>query len=104
MDHNTTVIVMTALVMGSGMIVGVTAIVTRAWLKVAHGGAELKAEARGTNKETVEAIEQLRKEVAQLRDTTTRYDLAFDTALQRLESRISHMESRTSAQEEPAPA
>ncbi len=40
------------------------------------------------------AIEELRAEIASLRDTTTRFDLSFDTALQNLESRVAHLEAR----------
>jgi hypothetical protein len=44
--------------------------------------------------ETRAAIEAIRKEVASLRDTTTEYDVSFDTALHRLESRMGNMEQR----------
>jgi hypothetical protein len=44
--------------------------------------------------ETRAAIEGLRKEVAALRDTSTQYDVSFDTALNRLDSRMSHLEQR----------
>lgn len=40
------------------------------------------------------ALEELRREIAALRDTSTQYDMSFDTALQRLESRIGHMENQ----------
>ena len=36
----------------------------------------------------------LRAELAQLRETTTQYDVSFDTALQRLEARMAHLEQR----------
>jgi hypothetical protein len=45
-------------------------------------------------KETRAAIESLREELKSLRDTTTAYDLSFDTALQRLESRMTSVEQR----------
>jgi hypothetical protein len=44
--------------------------------------------------ETRLALEGLRKEIAALRDTTTEYDVSFDTALHRIESRVAHMEQR----------
>jgi len=44
--------------------------------------------------ETRAAIEALRQEMAELRDTTTRYDVSFDTALQRLEGRMANVEQR----------
>ena len=51
------------------------------------GSAALKAE-----------IEAMRLQMASLRDTTTQYDLSFDTALQRMEQRMAHMEQRLNAQ------
>jgi hypothetical protein len=40
----------------------------------------------------VNAVEQLRAEVRSLRDTTTQYDVSFDSALQRLERRVDTLE------------
>jgi hypothetical protein len=40
------------------------------------------------------AIDALREEVRALRDTTTQYDLSFDTALQRMERRVEGLERR----------
>ncbi len=39
-----------------------------------------------------ETVEALREEVRSLRDTTTQYDLSFDTALQTIENRLQSME------------
>lgn len=55
---------------------------------------ELKLKARGEAGVLAE-IEKLRAELRELRDTTTRFDLSFDTALQRLESRIEHLERQS---------
>jgi hypothetical protein len=44
--------------------------------------------------ETRAALEAMRKEIAALRDTTTEYDVSFDTALHRIESRVAHVEQR----------
>jgi cell division septal protein FtsQ len=44
--------------------------------------------------ETRAAIAALRKEISTLRDTATEYDLSFDTALKRIESRMANMEQR----------
>ena len=41
-----------------------------------------------------DALRALRQEMADLRDTTTKYDLSFDTALQRLDARVSQLEHR----------
>ncbi len=40
------------------------------------------------------AVDALREEVRALRDTTTQYDLSFDTALQRMERRVEGLERR----------
>jgi hypothetical protein len=48
----------------------------------------------GIEEETRRAIEALRVEFAALRDTTTQYDVSFDTALNRLDSRMAHLEQR----------
>ena len=44
--------------------------------------------------ETRAAIEALREEFRSLRDTTTQYDVSFDTAMRRLESRMGSLEQR----------
>jgi hypothetical protein len=44
-------------------------------------------------------IKSLREQMAEMRDTTTRYDMSFDAALQRIESRVGHLEGRMSAVE-----
>jgi hypothetical protein len=42
-----------------------------------------------------EALEAIRTELADLRNTSTQYDVSFDTALQRIESRVAAVEQRT---------
>jgi predicted nucleic acid-binding Zn-ribbon protein len=39
-------------------------------------------------------LSALKQQVAALRETTTNYDLSFDSALQRLESRVGNIEQR----------
>ena len=39
-------------------------------------------------------IQEIKRQMTEMRDTTTRYDMSFDAALQRLESRVGHMEQR----------
>ena len=89
MDPNTANIVQTAILAGVTGIIAAIVIGTRAWIRVNQINAE--AHKQG-DYETSAAVEALRKEVASLRDTTTRYDISFDTALQRLESRTTHLE------------
>jgi hypothetical protein len=49
------------------------------------------------------AVESLRTEMRQLRDTTMQYDLSFDTALQRMESRMENLERRVNQGEAEVP-
>ena len=42
-------------------------------------------------------MQDLKRAVDELRDTTTRYDISFDAALQRIESRVGHLEGRVNA-------
>lgn len=48
----------------------------------------------GLADETRAAIESVRREVEALRDTSTQYDVSFDAALHRIESRVGNMEQR----------
>jgi hypothetical protein len=41
-------------------------------------------------------MRDLKRQIEELRDTTTKYDMSFDTALQRIESRVSNVENRVS--------
>lgn len=47
-------------------------------------------------------IADLRQQLSELRDTATRYDLSFDAALQRIESRVERIEQRVQSLEQPA--
>jgi cell division protein FtsI/penicillin-binding protein 2 len=88
-----TVIIIFGMILG----VGAIAIVTEHLQKMAQ--IKARGQQRG-NEEIVKAVEMLRREVAQLRDTTTQYDVSFDAALQRLESRVANLETRTRALEQ----
>jgi hypothetical protein len=57
--------------------------------------AEIKAKT-GTRVDTavLAAVNELRNDLTELRDTTTKYDLSFDAALQRMESRVGNLENR----------
>ena len=43
----------------------------------------------------VDEVRALREELGQLRETTTRFDMSFDAALQRVESRLDTVEQGT---------
>jgi hypothetical protein len=53
----------------------------------------------GANDSTVAEVRALKEQIAELRDTTTRYDMSFDAALQRIESRVSHVEGKVNSLE-----
>lgn len=53
---------------------------------------ELRAQSGGMGGGAVEELRALRQEVARLRDTTTKFDVAFDEALTRLEHRVDRTE------------
>src|SRR5438094_807718 len=42
----------------------------------------------------IAGTDDLRQELAALRDTSTQFDMSFDAALQRLEARVRHLEGR----------
>ncbi|GAB4462666.1 MAG: hypothetical protein OHK0029_29910 [Armatimonadaceae bacterium] len=56
--------------------------------------AEIKARMGNSdiNSEIHKELKELRKEVAELRDTTTKFDLSFDAAISQLEQRVEHIE------------
>ncbi len=85
MPVGTVVVVLFAMVFG----VGALAILMEHLQKMARIRADARAKA---NRQLEEALQAIRQEVAELRDTTTRYDLSFDTALQRMEARIARLE------------
>src|SRR5437879_841150 len=59
----------------------------------------LRGEGGGVQGDVSSELRKLQEQLHELRDTTTRYDMSFDAALQRLESRVGHMEAQ---QREPA--
>lgn len=69
-------------------------ILTWVWMRQHHRIEELKV-IRGQGAggaDLANEIRQIQQQLHELRDTTTRYDMSFDAALQRLESRVSHLE------------
>ncbi len=49
--------------------------------------------------ETQRSLEEIRRELHALRDTTTNYDMGFDSAMHRIEARMAHLESRVNSNE-----
>jgi hypothetical protein len=54
----------------------------------------------GGDSKVAEELRALKQQMAELRDTTTRYDISFDAALQRIESRVGHIESKVATIEQ----
>ena len=76
----------------------IVAIITKHQRKMLE--MRLQMENRGDSSVRAE-LEALRQEVQSLRNTSMQYDLSFDTALQRMESRMDSFERRSqSAQSE----
>lgn len=66
------------------------------WTEHLRQVRQMDLETRGRMNDGVLAeIAVLRQELQSLRDTTTQYDLSFDTALQNLERRMQTLEQRT---------
>jgi hypothetical protein len=79
-----------------------------AWLKHQRALAEIRLRAgqqpdRAASSVSPQGLQELSQQIAELRDMTTRYDMSFDAALQRMESRVSHMEARMNAQQAQRP-
>ena len=102
-----------ALVVMFFLIFGGGAMVTKLWEsynKTRLEMARIRAEsnyATPTNRREIEELrsemEHLRKDLQSLRDTSMQYDLSFDSALSRMESRIANVENRTSGYGSTAP-
>ena len=100
--------------MNPGWIVGLVAVflifgggIVSEWLKGEQEIRRLKVQrAQGNvDGDTLKAIEDLRREVTELRDTTTRFDMSFDAAISHLEQRMDYLEHRgtTTTTSETAP-
>jgi hypothetical protein len=65
--------------------------------------AQLRAQSsQATDAKVLEELQSLKQQMAELRDTTTRYDMSFDAALQRIESRVGNVEGRVATLEQGA--
>lgn len=67
--------------------------------------AEMKLKAQEqANAGVLNELREIKDQMAEIRDTTTRYDLSFDAALQRIESRVGSLEQRVTTLEEASNA
>lgn len=82
----------------SAIVLGIGASVVQSILKSQERRLTLRLKAeKGRNADLVKQLEAVRAEIAALRDTTTQYDLTNDQIVQRLEERLSRVETRTAA-------
>jgi len=66
--------------------------------------AEIKARiGTSVDANVLGAIRELKEQFNELRDTTTKYDMSFDAALQRIENRVNHLEGRVGRVEQQSP-
>lgn len=102
MPEPTTAVIIAAMLAGLIVTVMVLAI---PWYAISTYHRRKLEEIRAKQKvdigvETRAAIDGLRQEMTALRDTSTQYDMSFDTALNRLDSRMAHLEHRVRTVEE----
>lgn len=99
------IIVLVLLIPLSAIVLGIGSGIVQLVLKSSERRMELRLKAqKGQSGDIVRQLEALRAEIAALRDTTTQYDMTNDQIVQRLEERVSRIETRTatrSASEEP---
>jgi len=89
---NAPVIVMFAFLFGGGPMVKMFTSWNETRLEIMR--LKMQATSSDGNSSLRAEVEQLRAQVNSLRDTTTQYDLSFDTALQQMEQRMRNVEQR----------
>ncbi len=85
MDHGTIALFIPIV----AMLIPITALVSKHFKDMAEIDARKGSSASAEVKEQLSAI---RNEIAELRDTTTRFDMSFDAAITRLEQRVDNIE------------
>ena len=83
----------------SAIVLGIGSGIVQSILRSQERRMELRLKLqKGQSGDVVKQIEALRAEIAALRDTTTQYDMTNDQIVQRLEERLSRIETRTAGQ------
>lgn len=77
-------------------IVGVICLIgLPAWFRHQQKMMELRMKSQQqVDQNLASELREIKNQMAELRDTTTRYDMSFDSALQRLENRMGSVEQR----------
>jgi hypothetical protein len=75
----------------------VVAIITSHFQKM----AEIKSRSDGgpNGQSILSELQDMKRQIAELRDTTTRYDMSFDSALQRTDAQLQSMNERLTSVE-----
>lgn len=81
---------------GGGMMVKIFETMSRSRVEIAQLRAGQQTSASNSQEIGAlrEEVRMLREELRTTRDTTSQYDLSFDTALQRMERRVEHIEQQ----------
>lgn len=58
---------------------------------------QLQHQNRLSSDQVVQSLNELRREVQEIRDTTTKFDMSFDAALTQMEERMDALDARTPA-------
>ena len=58
---------------------------------------QLKHQNSLADEQVVQSLNELRREVQELRETTMKFDMSFDAALTQMEQRVDEIDARTSA-------
>ncbi len=93
------IVVLVLLIPLSAVVLGIGSGIVQLVLKSSERRMEIRLKAQqGQNGDMVKQLEALRAEIAALRDTTTQYDMTNDHIVQRLEERLSRIETRAAGQ------
>ncbi len=88
----------------SAIVLGISSGIVQSILKSQERRLELRLKLqKGQSSDVVKQLEALRAEIAALRDTTTQYDMTNDQIVQRLEERLSRIETRAAGQSVRSP-
>lgn len=82
-------------IFGPGLLIPITAMVIK------HRKEMMKMELeqrRLSNQEVFKQLEALREEIAQLRETSTQYDMSLQANLENLQERVRYLEQQLEAQ------
>lgn len=82
-------------IFGPGLLIPITAMV----IKHRKEMMEMELEQRRlSNQEVFKQLEALREEIAQLRETSTQYDMSLQANLENLQERVRYLEQQLEAQ------